>query len=78
MSSLDILNLLLIFGFLIIITCVALITFFLIKALKSITNLTTSLENTSQNIRNGMQMKALAAVPAILVALVSKFLRRGR
>lgn len=67
----DILNLLLATGFLIITICFVYITYYLVQALKSITDLT-------ENIKDKIQMKALAAVPAALIALASKVLKRRR
>lgn len=74
----DILNILLIIGFLVITVCIALITYFFIKALKSIASLADSLENTAQDVREKIQMKTLRIVPALLVALVGRILKRGR
>lgn len=74
----EILNTLLIVGFLIITICIAFVSFFLVKALKAIINLTQSLEETSDNIKQKLQMRFLTAIPAILVALIGRFLKRGR
>lgn len=61
----DILNLFLAVGFLVVTVCVVYITYYLVKALRSITNLTDSL-------------KSLAVIPALVVALVSRiFKKRG-
>ena len=69
-------NTLIVVGFLIITACTLYITYYLVKALKSITNLADSLVNTTQDIKNKIQMRTLIAIPALLVALVSKILRR--
>lgn len=78
MSVPEVINFLLIIGLLIISACIVVITFFLIKALKAITNLAESLQNTSQSIREKIQMRFVAALPAILVGILGKILRRGR
>lgn len=75
-TSSDVLNFLLILGFLIITICIVLATFFLVKALKSIARLTDNLENTSENFKNSLQIKALSSIPAIILALISRLLRR--
>ena len=64
----DILNILLTLGVLIITACVVYITYYLVRALKSITNLANSLG----------RVKVLAAIPALLIALASKILKKGR
>lgn len=74
----DALNFLLILGFLIITVCIVLVTFFLVKALKSIARLADALGNASENFRNSLQIKALSSIPAIILALISKLLRRRR
>lgn len=78
MSAQETLNTLLVIGFLIITICVVFVTYFFVKALKSIINLTESLEETTENIRGKLQMRFLAVIPAILVALVSKLIKKGR
>lgn len=78
MSTQEVLNTLLVVGFLVITACIVLVTFFLIKALKSIINLTESLGETTDNIKQKLQMRFLTLIPGILVALVSKLIKRGR
>lgn len=78
MSSQDILNVVLIIGILVFVGAISLIAFFLIKALKAITNLAESLEDTTQNIKEKLQLKALAVIPPILIGLVSRIFKRGR
>lgn len=65
-------------GFLVIVACIALVTFYLIKALKSITNLAESVSDTTQNIKDKLQMRAWAIIPALLVAIVRRIIKRGR
>lgn len=71
-------NTLLIVGFLVITVCIAFVAYYLVKTLKSIINLTESLAETSDNIKEKLQMKFLAAIPALLVALVGRFIKRRR
>lgn len=75
-SSQSILNIILAVGFIVITVCVVYVTYYLVQALKSITNLSDSLDETTQDIKGKLQMKALAAVPALLIALVSKVLKK--
>ncbi|OGE28647.1 hypothetical protein A2867_04345 [Candidatus Daviesbacteria bacterium RIFCSPHIGHO2_01_FULL_40_11] len=74
----DILNLLVAAGFLIVTICIVYITYYLVQALKSVTNLTDSLGETTQNIKDKIQMKALTVIPALVVALIGRILKRGR
>lgn len=78
MSTQDVLNLLLVLGFLIITGCTVLITFFLVKTLKSISELANSLQNTTQNIKGKLQMGALSFIPGLLIAIIGRILKRGR
>lgn len=58
--------------------CVVAITYYLIQALKSMTNLTDSLEDTAQNIKNRLQLKALYFIPSLVAALIGRIFKRGR
>lgn len=78
MNAQEILNTLIVIGFLVIATCIAFVTYFLIKALKSIINLTESLTETSENIKGKLQMRILSLIPAIVVAFISRLIKRGR
>lgn len=53
-------------------------TYFFIQALKAVQNLADHLADTTESFRNKIGLKALAAIPPILIALVSKIIRRGR
>lgn len=64
----DVLNILLTLGVLIITVCVVYITYYLVQALRSVTNLANSLG----------KVKVLAAIPALLIALASKIIKKGR
>lgn len=76
MTSQDGLNLILAAGFLIITACIVYVAFYLVQALKSIRNLSESLDETTQNIKDKIQLKALAAIPALLIALIAKLLKK--
>lgn len=76
MNTQDILQFVLVLGIFIITSCVVFITIFLVQALKAIIRLADNLEETAQGIKEKVQMKALAAVPALLVSLVGKFIKR--
>lgn len=78
MNSPDVLNVFLIIGFVVIVTCVVFITYYSVQALKSITQLSDDLGESAQNLKNKLQLKVLAAIPALLVALVGKIIKRGR
>ncbi len=74
----DFLNIILVVGALIITACIVYVSYFLVQALKSITNLSDSLEDTTQGIRDKIQLKALAAIPALLVAIAGKIIKKKR
>ena len=78
MSTQDILNLVLAIFLLVITTCTVLLTYYLIQALKAISALADNLEDTTQSIKDKIQMKALSAIPALLVTLASKIIKRKR
>jgi len=74
----DFLNIILAAGLLVITACIIYVSYYLVQALKSITNLSDSLEDAAQGIRNKIQMKALAAIPALLIAIAGKIIKRKR
>ena len=78
MSLQDALNIFLIIGLVTFIVSASLITYFTVKALKAITSLANNIEETTANIKDGMRLRALAALPALLMSLVSKFVKKGR
>ncbi len=78
MSTQDILNIVLIIFLLIVTGVVVAIAVFLIKALKSIASLAQSLEDTTQSIKDRVQMRFLTALPSVLIALASRIFKRGR
>lgn len=78
MDTQDILYITLALGFLMITACIVFITYFLVQTLKSMTQLADNLDETTQGIKEKVQLRVLAAVPALIVALVSKvFKKRG-
>lgn len=72
----DILNVFLIIGIIVITGCILFSTFYFIQALRSIIQLAEDLNDATQSIKNKIQMKALATIPALLITLVSKVLKR--
>lgn len=78
MNTQDLLNILLVACILVFVTCSIFITYFLIQTLKSITNLADNLANITLNIKDKVHLTALAAIPSVLLTLVSKIIRRGR
>ncbi len=78
MNTQDTLNIFLIIGLFIIVSCSVYITYYFVRALKSFSALADNLEETAQSIKNKLQMKALAAIPALLVALVGRVIKRKR
>lgn len=81
MSTADFLNLVLAFGFLVIIVCVAAISFFLVHALKAITNLANNLEDTTKDvqiIKNKIKMGLLAGLSTFLATFISGVIRKRR
>ncbi len=78
MGTQEILNIILVIGFLIIVGCAAFVTYFLIKTLKAVTALAESLEETNQSIKEKIQMKVLTVIPPLLVGIISRiFKKRG-
>ena len=78
MSTQDILNISLATGLLVIAACIVFITYYSAQALKSFTRLSDSIEDTVQNVRSKLQMKALTVIPALVIALISKIFKKGR
>lgn len=76
MTTQEFVSILVAAGFLVIVVCIAISTYYLIKVLKSIASLADSVHNTTEDIRQKMQFKLLAAIPALLVAIVGRILKR--
>lgn len=77
-STGDILNIFLAVFLVVITGCIVYVTYYLVQALKSISTLSESLEQTSQNIREKIQMKALALIPALVISLARKLIQKRR
>lgn len=71
-------NVFLIVGALVITGCIVAVTYFLIQALKAVTRLAERLKESTEDLKDKMGFKVLAAVPPILVTLISRFFKRGR
>lgn len=78
MSTQDTLNIFLIIGLFIIVSCFVYITYYFVQALKSFSSLADSLDETTQSVKEKLRMKALAAIPALLVALVGRVIKKKR
>ncbi len=78
MNTQDTLNIFLIAGIVVISACVVYISYYFVQALKSVTNLSDDLDEIALNVKNKVAIKALAAVPALLVSLVGKIIRKKR
>ncbi len=74
----DFLGSILAVGVLVITACLVYVSFYLVRALKSITSLSDSLEDTAQGIKDKVQLKALAAIPALLIAIIGKIIKNKR
>lgn len=72
----DVLNIFLIIALVVLVSCVVLITFFLVAALKSFTTLAENTDEVIEGIKGKVQTKALLAIPAILVSIISRILKR--
>ncbi len=81
MNTADFLNIVLAFGFIIIISCIAFVSFFLVQALKAITNLANNLEDTTKDvqiIKNKIKMGLLAGLSTLLATFVSGVIKRKK
>ena len=74
----DVVSIFLIILLVIVTVCIAFVSYFFVQALKSITRMADNIEETTEDIKRKLQMKALAAIPAILVSLVSQVIKRKR
>lgn len=72
------LNIALVVGILVVTICIVYVSYYLVQTLKSIANLSVSLEDTAQNIKDKISLKVLAAVPALLVAIIGKIIKNKR
>ena len=78
MNTQDALNIFLILGVMVITFCAVYISYYLAQALKSVTNLSDDLDEIALNIKNKVAIKALAAIPSLLVALVGRVIKKKR
>lgn len=78
MSTQDTLNIFLIFGLFVTVACFVYLTYYFVQALKSFSSLVDNLDETTQGIKEKLQMKALAAIPALIVALAAKVIKKRR
>lgn len=79
MTTADVLNIVLTIGFIVVVTCIAFLTYFFIRALRSITKLSDNLEDTAADInflKNKIKFKALTAFSAILAAFLGRLLKK--
>lgn len=74
----DFLIIILAVGVLVITACLVYVSYYLVRALKSITILSDSLEDTAQGIKDKVQLKALAAIPALLITIIGKIIKNKR
>jgi hypothetical protein len=74
----EILNIFLILGIITITVCFVAITYFIIQTLKVVQNLADHLIETTAGLKDKIGLKALAAVPPILVTLIARLIKRGR
>jgi len=77
-STQDTLNIFLLIALLIITGCIVYTTYYFVQALKSIANLTDNLEDATESIKNRLQMKALKAIPGLLVSLIAQVIKKRR
>lgn len=76
MSTQDVLNIFLILGLFIITSCVVYVSYYFVQVLKSMMNITENMDQATESIKNTLQMKAFTAIPALLVALVGKVMKK--
>lgn len=77
MNTQEVLNLSLTIAIIVITICVGFVSFYLVRALKSFTNLAENIDETASDIRSKLQLKFLTAIPALVLGLISKFKRKG-
>lgn len=78
MSLKDILDVSLVTGIVIAVICIVYITVYLIRVLKSVTDLSDTLTDTTLDIKDKLQRNALATIPALLIALIGKVIKKRR
>ena len=81
MSTADFLNMVLAFGFIVIILCIAFTSFFLVQALKAITNLVDNLDDTTKDvqiIKNKIKMGLLTGLSTLLATFATGVIRKRK
>lgn len=78
MTTGDTLNIFLIIALLVVVSCIVYASYFFVKALKSITQLADNLEETTEGIKQKLQMKFFTALPALLLGLAAKIFNKKR
>lgn len=78
MNTTDTLNVLLILALLIITACIVYAAYYFGQALKSVTTLSDDLMEITEGIKDKVRLKALSAIPALMIALVSKIIKKRR
>lgn len=78
MTTQEIVSIILAVGFLIIVACIILVTFYFIKVLKSAADIANSVQDTTQNIKEKLQTRAWTIIPALLLAIIRGIIKRRR
>lgn len=79
MTTQDVLNIVLITGFTIIVGCIATVSYYFIKALRSLTTLADNLEDTTRDvkfIKDRIKVGVLTVLSAFLTGIVSTFIKK--
>ncbi|MBI2599913.1 hypothetical protein HYW43_03270 [Candidatus Daviesbacteria bacterium] len=78
MSLKDILDVSLVTGIVIVSICIVYITFYLIRVLKSITDLTNTLTDTTLDVKEKLQKNVLTAIPGLIMGLIGTLIKKRR
>lgn len=78
MSTQEILNIFLIIGIVVVTICAVILTYYFVIALKAVQSMAEHVSSTTESFKSGLGVKMLTVVPSIFVALLSKFIKRGR
>lgn len=78
MDTTNILRIVLTLGWVIVVVCAVYITYYFVNALKTFQKFINHADNVAEVIKDGLKLKALAAIPALLVALTGKAIRKKR
>lgn len=79
MTSSDVLNVILSIGFIVIVACLGLITYYLILTLKAIKKLAENLENTADGVsflKDRLKMGALGIISAFVTSFLQGFIKK--